>query len=101
VRVGWSDGQQSLHSKGGVTSSSEVLPIVEEEAPFQNTQKSGKNTNMVMGTNGPETMNDCAGEHQWQFTGLESRRPVLGELAHDSQNRETVPYGHEYRGTRN
>jgi hypothetical protein len=49
-----------------VTSSSQTDPLV-EEAPFQNTQKSGKNENMVVG---PETKNGCAGEGQQLFTGL-------------------------------
>jgi hypothetical protein len=47
-----SEGQQSLLSRGGVTNYRQNPPLVEEEAPFQNTQKSGKNKNIVMGPDG-------------------------------------------------
>jgi hypothetical protein len=50
VRVSESDKQRS-HSpvEGGVTSSGQTPPFVEKKAPFQNTQKSGNNKNMVSG----------------------------------------------------
>jgi hypothetical protein len=53
-----------------MTGGSETPSVVEEEAPFQNTQKSRNNKNMVMVPNGDPTKNDCAGEAQQQFTGL-------------------------------
>jgi hypothetical protein len=41
----------SLPSRGGITSNNQTPTFVEEEAPFRNTQKSGKNKNMVTGPN--------------------------------------------------
>jgi hypothetical protein len=49
---------------------------------------------------GPETKNYCAGEGQQQFHRPPDRKLVESEL-YVSQSRETVKYGHEYRGTRN
>jgi hypothetical protein len=42
---------QQRHSpvEGEWSSRSQTPPLIEEEAPFQNTLKSGKNKNMVMG----------------------------------------------------
>jgi hypothetical protein len=42
--------------------------ILEEEAPFQNTEKSIKNKIMVMS---PNTKNDCADKGQQQFARLD------------------------------
>jgi hypothetical protein len=55
----------------GEISNSQTPPLVEEKAPFQNTQQYGNNKNMVMGSDGSETKNDCVGEGQQQFTGLD------------------------------
>jgi hypothetical protein len=52
-----------------MTSSTQSPSLVEEEAPSQNT--SGKNKNIVTVTTGPEMKNDCAGEDQHQFTGVD------------------------------
>jgi hypothetical protein len=47
-----------------MTSTSQTPPLVEEEDPFQNTQKSWeKNKNMVMDLDAT-TNQDCAGEDQ-------------------------------------
>jgi hypothetical protein len=43
---------ESLLSREGVTSSSHTPSLFNEESPFQNTEKSGKNKNMVMGSEG-------------------------------------------------
>jgi hypothetical protein len=55
----------------GVTRSSQTPPLVEEEVHFQNTLKSGKNKIMVVGIDGARYKNDCAGEVQQKFTGLD------------------------------
>jgi DNA-binding transcriptional regulator YhcF (GntR family) len=47
----WSEAK-SLPSTGEVASSSHIHPLTAEEAPFQNTQTSAKNKNMVMGPDG-------------------------------------------------
>jgi hypothetical protein len=51
-------GLETMH----VIGSSRTPPLVEEEDPFQNMQKFGKNKNMFMDPTGPETMMDFAGE---------------------------------------
>jgi hypothetical protein len=56
---------------GEAISSSQTLPLVKDEAPFQITQKSEKNKYMIMG---PETKNDFADDGQQQFTGLYLRQ---------------------------
>jgi hypothetical protein len=65
---------ESLPSRGRVTPSSQTPPL-EEEAPFQNTWKYGKNKYMVIGPNRPETKIDCADEDQLKFT-LPIDRPL-------------------------
>jgi hypothetical protein len=45
----------SLLNAEGVTSNNHTPSSVEDLAPYQNTQKSGKNKSMVMGHDGPET----------------------------------------------
>jgi hypothetical protein len=54
---------------------------------------------------GPEIKNDCAGEDQQQFTGLDwAGQNIFSQLLSESegsQSRQTVEYRHESRGTRN
>jgi hypothetical protein len=38
--------------RGGMTSSIQTSPLVEEKAPLRNTQRLGNNRNMVMGPDG-------------------------------------------------
>lgn len=53
-----------------MTSSSRTRPLVKKEAPFQYTQKSGKNKNMVIS---PETKNDWTG---WSSRWISPTQPV-------------------------
>jgi hypothetical protein len=43
---------ESLRNRGGVTSNSQTRPV--EDAPFHNSQKSGKNKYMVIGPEGAQ-----------------------------------------------
>jgi hypothetical protein len=42
-------------SRGGMTSSTQTSPLVEEEAPLRNKQTLANNRNMVMGPDGTRT----------------------------------------------
>jgi hypothetical protein len=53
--------------------SSETPPVIEEKAPFQNTQKSGKNKNMVVGSEGARNEERLCrrGQEAIYWTGLD------------------------------
>jgi hypothetical protein len=70
-----SESQQSLPSRGGVASRIQTPPLVEEEAPFKNTYKSGKNKNMVMAPDGARNQERLCwrGPAAIYWTGLSGR----------------------------
>jgi hypothetical protein len=64
VRISEREPTGSLPSSGGVTSSNQTPPLVEEEAPLK-TRKSQERTEIFSWVPmGLETKNDCAGEDQ-------------------------------------
>jgi hypothetical protein len=80
--VGGVDGREpaeSLPSRKRVTNSSQNPPFVEKEAPFQNTQKSEKNTNMVIGPDGARYQEGLCwrGPAAIYWTGLEKSRMLV------------------------
>jgi hypothetical protein len=60
----------------GAYSERQIIPLVEKETPFQNTKMVLERTKIKPRVpTGLETKNDCAGDDQQQFTGMDWIRP--------------------------
>jgi hypothetical protein len=69
VRSLWVSAHSRHPSRGGVTSSSQIPPLVEKETPFQNTKSLGNKQKIRSCVpTGAETKTDCADEGRQQFT---------------------------------
>jgi hypothetical protein len=87
---GW-EPSESLPRRGGVTGSSQTAPFVEGQASFQNTQKSGKNKNTVMGSDGARDQERLA----------RASSNFLNWIGLDSRSGQTLNCGHGFLGGRN
>jgi hypothetical protein len=66
-------------------------PFIEEKIPFPNTCSVLERINIWLWVlTWPETENDCAGEGQQQFTGLESRRLILPRTCFNNPSSELL-----------